>query len=136
MLTPLKITRDKGVDLKRLNKLRRQGLIKIYDVKIENETSKVPDKILPVGVWGHTKWDECIWGDEKDNTFDKTLEIIGKENIKDAIHLEAHIRNKFDYFVTNNPNDFIKNGKREKLELEFPILKILTIEELEKICQK
>src|SRR3989339_2075043 len=112
---PFKITRDKGVDLNRLKKLKNAGFIEIFDVKIENETPKVPNKILPVMVWDHSKWGECVWGGN-DCSYEEIRQTIGKENIKDAMHLEAHIRNGYDYFVTNNPRDFIKDGKRENLE--------------------
>ncbi len=128
-----KITRDKGVDLKRLKKLEQKGLIEIFDVKIENETKKVSKKILSVGVWDHSKWNEFVWG-SGNCSYNDIRQTIGEDNIKDAMHLEAHIRNGFDYFVTNNPRDFIRNGKKESLEEQFPGLKIVTIDELEELC--
>ena len=130
-----KVTSDKGVDFPRLKKLKNAGLIEIFDVKIENETKEIPNKILPVMVWGHSKWGECLWGNDS-CSYDAIRKIIGKDNVKDAMHLEAHIRNRFDYFVTNNPRDFIKNGKRESLEKQFAGLKIVTINELEELCQQ
>jgi len=127
---PYKVTRDKSADLKRLKALEKFELIEIHEVQIESQTNKNKRKVLPVAVWDQTKWDEAVWADE-DNSYDKIRELIGKHNIKDAITLEAHIRNRFDYFITEDKDEFIRNGRREELEKAFPSLKILTVTELE-----
>lgn len=69
---------------------------------------------------------------ENDCTYDEIRKIIGVEHVKDAMQLEAHIRNGHDYFVTED-TDFLK--KREELIREFDV-KIVTPEELESICDK
>lgn len=130
----INITRDKNVNLKRLKKLERAGLITIHEVQIEEIPKSAKNKILPVLVFGHTEWGECSFAGEKCN-YPKILDIIGKENIKDAIHLEAHIRNGYDYFVTEDKGDFINNKKREKLQHEFNNLEIVTLDELENILK-
>ena len=62
--------------------------------------------------------------------------MIGGDNDVDASHLEATIRIEADYFVTNNPQDFMYDGKKEALEKLFPNIRIVIIEELEeKIVQ-
>jgi len=126
------VTRDKSANLKKLRILENKGLIKIHEVTLENFVNKAKNRVKPIGVWNHSKWDECVWADEK-NTYDAIRKIIGKHNIKDAMHLEAHIRNGFDFFVTNDLDEFIKNGKRESLENQFLELKIVTVQELEKL---
>lgn len=128
---PYKITRDKSADLKRLKVLQKLGLIEIHEVQIESQTNKNKRKVLPVAVWDHTKWGESVWAGD-DNSYDKIRELVGKHNVKDAITLEAHIRNQFDYFITEDKDEFISNGRRKDLEDAFPNLVILTVSELEK----
>lgn len=113
--------------MKKLKTLEKQGYIEIYDVKLENgrENKKVKEKILPVLVLGHTRLDECILAGE-DTIYEDVRKIIGRENIKDAMHLEAHIRNGHDYFVTED-TDFLK--VRDVLQKRFTI-KIVTPDEL------
>lgn len=130
-----KITRDSGADLKRLKILEKKGLIEINDVDIENITDKVKNKILPLGKWGSSptksRWDHCVWGDGE--ALNEIEDIVCEGNGNDAIILEAHLRSGNDYFVTNNPNDFVRKGRREKLESKFRGLKIVSVDELEKI---
>jgi hypothetical protein len=133
----LKVTMDSGVDRKRLKKLSDNNLIKVYNVKIENGRKSKNDKVLPIGVFGECNWGECLWTSvDMCKYYNDIIKIIGKDNIKDALILDAHYRNNFDYFVTNNPKDFIYNDKRNKLENKLIGLKIVIIDELEKICKK
>lgn len=114
---PLKVTRDSGANVKTLRRLEALGLITLTDILIENgrENRKVKNKALPVGVWGETRWGEAIWASEN-SSYDRIKEIIGVENVKDSIHLEAHIRMGNDIFVTED-NDFLTI--REELKQEF-----------------
>ncbi len=128
----LRITRDKSADLKRLKKLETQGLIEIVEIKIEGYPNKIKNSKLPVAVLGHTVLGEMVLAGD-DCSYEDIRSIIGKHNVKDAITLEAHIRNKHDYFVTEDKDEFINEGKRSLLEAKFPGLKIVTVEELEKI---
>lgn len=130
-MTKVKITRDSGANLKIIKRLEKMGFVDVYDVKYENETKKVKNKVLPIGVWDRTKWDECVWAGS-DCSYDSIRETIGKENIGDAIKLEAHIRMKNDYFVTED-HDFL--DKRSQLKRKFKI-NILTSEELKKLCNR
>ena len=124
----IKITRDSGANLKILRSLEKKGLIEIHDVLLENRTGRVSQKILPVAVWGQTKYGECVWASD-DCKYDRIREIIGKNNIGDAIKLEAHIRNRFKYFITED-NDFL--NRRSTLYREFKV-NILTPVELSEI---
>lgn len=45
----------------------------------------------------------------------KTWETINSNEFNDVMALEAHAFFKLDFFVTLNINDFIANGKRERL---------------------
>jgi predicted nucleic acid-binding protein len=127
------VTRDSGASVRVLRELEKAGYIKIYDVMLENgrHNKKVSEKVLPVAVMGHAIWGEAVW--TADNcTYDEIRNIIGKNNVKDAMQLEAHIRNNHDYFVTED-TDFL--NKRVELGLKFDV-KIVTPTELKDICQK
>lgn len=127
----LKITRDSNANLKLLKWLERLGLIVITDVLGENETKKVKDKIGPVGVWGHFKWDDgSVWASD-DNKYSEICEIIGKNNIQDARKLEAHIRSGNDCFVTED-NDFL--SKKDWLKHELGV-EVITPQELVKMIE-
>ena len=132
----LKITMDSGVDLKRLKILEKDGLVEIHDVKGENFARSVRCRESAVFILDHSTLDgEDVLTDNSER-YEKIIQIIGRGNFQDARKLDAHIREEFDYFVTNNPRDFIYNNKREKLQNSFSELKIVTIDELEDICQK
>lgn len=127
-MTVVTVTRDSGANVKILRKLEKDGFIKIFDVKIENgrENKKVPEKVLPVGVWGHARWGEAVYAGD-DCKYEDIRKIIGHNHVKDAMQLEAHIRSSHDYFVTED-TDFLK--VREELERKFGV-KIITPTELE-----
>lgn len=130
----LKITRDSGADVKLLKILERKGWIKIFDVMLENgrDNSKVAEKMLPLGVWDHGRWGECLWADS-DNQYDAIRNVVGSQNVKDAMHLEAHLRSSNDYFVTEDKDDIL--NKRVELRKQFGI-KVVSPEELQIICDK
>jgi len=105
----VKITRDSCANLRKLKKLADLGYIEIHDVSFENKTPKVKNKILPVGVYGQTKYGECLYAG-KDCKYDEIRSVLGKQNIGDAIKLEAHTRNGFEYFVTEDSDFLRKKG--------------------------
>ena len=127
------ITIDTGVNIKRLRKLEKQNLIKIEKVNLENKIKGVETEHSTIGILDCAKLPFRLGPYE---IYDKIVDIIGRENFKDAMILESHINSSNDYFITNNPKDFIINGKREQLEGEFMGLRILTLEELEKIFKR
>jgi hypothetical protein len=128
----ISITRDKGANLKKLRRLENDGKIQINEIQFEEMPKKYKKAILPVAVFDQTSWDQCVLAGD-DCKYEEIREIIGKSNVRDAINLEAHLRNGFDYFVTEDKNEFIKNGRREMLESKFLGLKIVTVVELEHI---
>lgn len=128
MTKPFSVTKDVSADLKKLKMLERAGLVKVKQVRIENVSRKIKDQPLPNGVWNHTNWDEMKWASASDaQRFEQIKQIIGKENIKDAIHVDTHIRDGNDYFVTED-NDIL--SVRGQLEQQFSGLKIRTPDEL------
>ena len=129
----MKITRDACASVKILKKFEKEGCIEIYDVMLEGgrENKKVKRKILPLGVLDHSRWNEAVWAGDG-NAYDGLCKILGKDKIEDAMHLEAHIRNKFDYFVTED-TDFL--CKREVLKKKFGV-NIVTPNELQELCSE
>jgi len=90
------------------------------------------NKILEVGVFDESHWDRSVYKDEKldkteeilkivsDNTFPKDRSELSdghKRQLRDALILNAHFQNKRDVFVTNDVKGFIKDGKKDKLEI-------------------
>lgn len=127
------VTKDISADYKKLKVLRDKGLIKIIGIKIENNKDKF-DAILPTGVMGYTVLGSMKLGsDQQVQNFKVLKGIIGPININDCIHLEVHIRDGYDYFVTED-HDIL--GKRNDLEKEFNVLKIRTVDELVKELDK
>lgn len=127
------VTKDSGANFRILRRLERQGLISICEVELENETPKIKKKIKPIGVFGQVKYGKAVFSSkESGNMYREILGIIGNAQYKDSLHLEAHIRNGFDYFVTED-NDFL--GKRKELKKRFNV-QIVTPEELEEIISK
>ena len=121
------VTKDISADYKKLRTLEKKSLIKIISIRFENNKNK-KSAILPTAVWDHTMWNFSRWGSsEQSKVFEKLKRIIGKNNIQDCIHLEAHIRDKYDYFVTED-KDIL--SKRSELKNEFLDLKIKTVKEL------
>jgi hypothetical protein len=105
------VTADSSADLKLLRKLRRQGLITITFVNLENgKHYSVSDKLGPVGVYGKSEWDDgSVWGSE-DSKYKQILSIVGGDNYQDARLLEAHSGSGNDIFVTGD-NDHILSNK-------------------------
>lgn len=131
---PLSVTCDSSANKKILRELEKLGLIQIFDVNIET-FSKKTEKVKAVAVWDHSKWnDGSVWGSGSGH-FQSAKEIIGGHNIGDAQHLEAHLRSGNDVFVTEDLDEFIRNGRREELERKFSGLKIMTPDELKGLCK-
>jgi hypothetical protein len=104
------------------------------------------DKIVETAYWDESRWDESLWSSTtQESASERILQIITdnsfppkkmrqnlsdgyKRQLRDAMIFNAHIRERRDIFVTNNTRDFIKDGRREKLEKEFNT-KIMTSEE-------
>jgi hypothetical protein len=124
------VTMDTSADFKRLRKMQNAGLIHVENVNLENKVKRISATHLTVGILGVAKLPFRLG---PYNVFEKILSMIGKQNIQDAMILEAHINSGNDYFVTNNVDDFIDNSKRESLEKTFPGLRILKIDELENL---
>jgi predicted nucleic acid-binding protein len=126
------VLRDKNVDLKRLKRLVEAGLIGVYELDLE-ERPRVGNFVPPMWVLDQTKLDHSVLSSEIDEIrLDAIRSIMGgRLQIADALTLDAAFRNGHLYVVTNDKTDFIRDGKRERLEALVPGVKIVTIDELE-----
>jgi len=122
------VTVDKNVDLQKLMKLERKGIIRIYQVEVESTTKKIKDVDFPVAVLDYTRLNGSLVGSKIDERkFELIKRIIGGNNVGDTIHLYTHIRKKRYYFITED-KDIL--DKKSILEKKFKGLKIKTANEL------
>ena len=125
---PFTITKDVSANYKTLKLLEKKDLIQIFRVKIENEVKGIKTEHLPNAVFGHVKFGETVFvSDEQSQIFEKIKAIIGPSNIKDAIFVATHIREKNNYCVTED-NDILSN--KEALERAFPGLQVRSTDQL------
>jgi hypothetical protein len=114
-----KVYVDQGVNLKKLRTLQAQGLVTLL------QANSIEQQFKGVSKQGKafTIEESVIGGLDMiagDNIGDIGAEI-GRQHKNDFNHIYAAYLNKCDYFVTENPRDFINNGKRESLEQKLNI---------------
>ncbi len=101
------------------------------------------------GVYSEARYGQAVYASEAlAETLDKILDVLSsgsfprspanlshgqRRQFRDALILEAHIREGRNIFVTNDERGFIRDGRREKLEALFPV-RILTRAEFSNAC--
>lgn len=118
---------DQGVDLKTLRRLQREGRICLVQAHtLEQNFKHVTDqgRAFRVGM-SKIGSPDMIAG----NNAYLVEAVIGRKKLPDVEHVYASWLNKNDYFVTENVDDFIRDGHREQLEALLPGLKIRTTRE-------
>ena len=118
----LSIGVDQGVNLKVLEQLKREGVILLFqahDLEQIFRVAKRQSRPFRLDVSELNGPDRLA----SDN-FYVVEALIGKENFADIEHVYASWLCRNDYFLTENPDDFIRDGRREKLEAALPGLKI------------
>lgn len=111
---PINVTIDQGINLKLLKVFQDNKLIILHQAQeLEQQFKSVRQQGKPFTL-GVSKLDglDMLVGEK----FKLVEEIIGAENKKDILHIYSAYQNKSEYFITDNPDDFISKGKREKLE--------------------
>jgi hypothetical protein len=125
---PLVVAVDQGVDLKTLRRLQHDEAVRLVQAHtLEQNFRNVADQGRTFRIGEST-----IGGPDMivaDNIH-VVEHVIGREKFADVEHVYASWLNKNDYFVTENVDDFIRNGRREALEQAMPGLKIRTTREL------
>lgn len=83
----------------------------------EKYKKKISEKeIKPeVAMWDVSSWDTPVWGDEEVNSILKSIFQTTKLSY-DQWLLETALAHDCDYFLTLDSKDFIKNGKKERIE--------------------
>jgi|GEM_PF-6311432 len=133
--TVLLVAVDQGADLKKLRPLQKTGKISLRQVRdIEQSWPDIQDHGQPFRLdHSHLDGSDMLAGD---NVYEVEA-MFRKDQRNDFTHVYSAHQIGADYFITNNPRDFIKDGRREKLESLMPGLKIRTTEEfLEEIEEK
>ena len=126
--TVLLVVVDQGVDLVMLNRLQKQGKIRLQQVRdIEQRFKDVLEHGQPFTIGVST-----IGGPDMiaDDNVSEVRNLFGKNQQNDFLHVYSAYLIHADYFLTNDKTDFITNGRREKLEALMLGLKIRTLEEL------
>ncbi len=119
---------DQGVNLKDLRELQRSGRIVLVQAHtLEQSFRHVRDQGRSFRLDASTlDGPDMLVGDNRQDV----ERIVGKENQIDIEHVYASWLNRNDYFVTENIDDFIRNGRRDALESVLPDLRIRTTVEL------
>lgn len=132
----MKVYVDQGVDQNKLKQLAKDYDLELMqghriESRIKNATQIGEPFILNISKLGGM--DRLV-----DNNFKEIEKIIGKDNYADIIHLySAYMENGCQYFITNNPRDFIRairkdstsTAKRDELEKILTGLRIVTLDE-------
>lgn len=97
-------------------------------------------------VWDESEWGRAVWGGTEDSQcLEKALNIISngafpkpgqrdnlsdgqRHQLRDAMILCAHVRDRRDIFVTNDTKAFVKDGRRQALEAALNT-RIMTVQE-------
>jgi hypothetical protein len=126
----MKIYIDQGVDQVKLRKLKKEhDLTYIQGHSLEQIFSWTEKISQPFRLdSSYLNGPDLLAGD---NALEVQA-VIGKGNKNDIDHLySAYMAQDCNYFITNDKDEFIKNGKRERLEKILPGIKIVTLEEFE-----
>ncbi len=107
--------------------------------KALDKEKKIPNVHEP-GVLDKSCFDSCYFASSENNSpqfWDISSILFPRKDWKklsdnesnDVMHLMAHYYAKVDIFLTNNTNDFVKDGRRESLKGKFGIV-VMTPQEV------
>jgi len=119
-VTGVRVYCDSGGFRSDLKQLELGGVITLYTFPYENENKKIAGMGLPSEMtWSDMKfpWSyyTASWSDYKgSDQYQLILDIVGKENRKDAMQLDTAYKSRCHYFFTSDKSDIC--SKREKLE--------------------
>ena len=111
----IKVGIDQGANLKALRQLQRRGLVTLHQAN-ELEQTWPRDVIQQKKgfMLDHSKLDgPDELADEKVHEVEK---IVGSDKRADIAHIYACYINSCEYFVTEDADAFINDGRREALE--------------------
>ncbi len=121
------VTKDNSASLPKLKRLENSGLIKIFQVDLENLTKKIKETCLPSTIFPF-KLNHSRFMDKNSNKrWKKILKVIGKSNLNDAKIVETHLREGHDFLVTEDHHIL---DKKKELRKVFPSIRIMSPDEL------
>ena len=115
--------RQKLPEMNTLEEMHKKGLVEIVktdamDTEMLNgykkglEKSQQYREIQGYGVFGHSRYDHAIYSGEDDGGLTQSVVMalfpgkacseLSDNDIKDVMHIQAHITNKCDYFITED----------------------------------
>jgi hypothetical protein len=110
----IKIGIDQGVDLKALRRLQRQGLFELRQANELEQTWRDVIQQKKAFMVGHSRLGvEDVLAEEKASEVER---LLGPGNRMDIAHVYGAYLNGCEYFVTEDPTDFINDGRREALQ--------------------
>jgi len=138
----MKVYIDQGVNQRKLRELRKKFKFEVVqghrtEGRIKGASQVSEPFTIGVSVIGGM---DKIVGDN----MSEVSRIIGKNNRNDISHIySAYMENGCEYFITNNADDFIRNGKndakgtkRKELEKQLQGLRVVTLNEFERALAK
>jgi hypothetical protein len=124
----LRVAIDQGVNLRVLRRLQRDGRVELV------QAHSLEQEFRHVGQHGRLFRLDISTLDGPDMLAGDNVHaveaLIGRDIRADVDHVYAAWLNTCDYFATENVDDFIRDGRRERLEELLPGLKIRTTAEL------
>jgi hypothetical protein len=107
--------------------------------------------INETAVWGQSSWGKAMWGsDMSQDALDEILGIVSNggfprsranlsdgqlRQLRDAMILEAHLRERRHIFVTRDRKAFVEGGSRETLAARFGV-RIMLAQEFLTECSR
>jgi hypothetical protein len=129
----IKVAIDQGANQKALRRPQDQGLIELHQANDLEQSFRKVVQDKKGFMLGHSKLGgPDVLADEKVHEVER---IVGLENSADTAHIYAAYLNECEYFVTENPDDFIRDGRREALDLLLDVKIRLTTEFLQEMKQ-
>lgn len=105
----------------------------VNGTQVVKELPKSDGRILETAVWGESDFGNSVWGGDGVIGLEEILKIISsgsfpkpgnresltvaeRKQLRDAMILEAHYRDKRDIFISGDEKAFIKHNKRDMLQ--------------------
>ena len=126
------------------------AVVSVTDREVEGSVGLAPSARTPrlseTAVWGESRWGEAVWGGASNaDCLERALAVIGDgsfpspnqrgslsdgqaRQLRDAMILCAHVREKRSIFLTGDERAFVKHDRRAELETLFGT-RILTKDE-------
>jgi hypothetical protein len=118
---------------------------------LEEEVAAL-QSVIETGVFGESRFGQALYASKADDCLERALEILsnrgfpkrGKRDaltagqlrqLRDAMILCAHVRDKRDILVSNDNRAFIDHGRREAIEATFAT-RVMNVEEFKEHLAK